>query len=133
MKRLLATLAIALGLGLMAAPAQAATDDCDQACVDALRAQVEDLTDENTELRSDVDWLTFKLMIANAQTAAVEAKLAATQTSLDYALGSAQHYQGLAVQRLAERDAALALADARLDRILTLRAKVKELRLIVCG
>jgi hypothetical protein len=109
---LFATVALAAGLSIVAAPAYADEPVCDAACVTAYE-------DKIAGLESDVDWLTFKLMVADAQVGAVESKLAATQTSLDLAY-AANH-------RLTDRfEFQRNLALTRRATIINLRAELRD-------
>jgi hypothetical protein len=120
MKRFLAALALA-GVTVIGTTgtAHAAADDCDQTCVDALRAQVETLTDDNKALQREVEWRDSKLFLKDTEIAAVESKLAATTLSLQYA------WDGL--QRMTDR------FEFQRDLALTRRATIIELRLELRG
>jgi hypothetical protein len=127
MKRFLAALALA-GVTVIGATgtAHAATDDCDQVCVDALRSQVETLTDDNKALQREVEWRDSKLFLKDTEIAALESKLAATSLSLSYAFRAAQRLQAEALRFEARFEFQRNLA-------LTRRATIIELRIELRG
>jgi hypothetical protein len=118
MKRFLAALALA-GVTVIGATgtAHAATDDCDQVCVDALRSQVETLTDDNKALQREVEWRDSKLFLKDTEI---------TSLSLSYAFRAAQRLQAEALRFEARFEFQRNLA-------LTRRATIIELRIELRG